>query len=346
VKPYERTDYFDGVLLVAEDLKREQTYYQGRLNSLARRAGPGVLEGFEVEENKERTGVRIAPGRAVDGCGRELVLEEPQYWPPHDECWPARGADEMFLCLQLDESHFLERVPALHSDARPEGASGDEQSVVVAYLETAPLRLVTENDLPWPGWRRAERVTEPENPVPSGSPDLIPIARLVRDPDSLCLKEVETLGRPIVTVREMSTHIIRLSWPHDGEFDLADALVLTFSRSLLDVPPPAAMQLTFEGRDGTLCCLGPSTSELAFVDEDRTRLRWSLRDRCSLLPADGLVRFRLACAFVLDEAGVPVSGAHLGGRLPTGNGIAGSDFESWFTVKRTAKVADPGEVSS
>jgi hypothetical protein len=354
VKPYERTNYFDGVLLVADDLKREQTYYQGRLDGLARRAGPGVLCGLEVKGNGDATGVTVEPGRAIDSSGRELALEEPQDWPL--TCWPEDGADEMFLCLQFDECRFLERVQALRHDGGCDaGASGDEAGVVVAYLEAAKLCLTTEQELPSPGWRRAGGMNEPARTARPDAPGLVPIVRLVRAPDRSCLKVVETLGRPIVTICDTITRITCLSWRHGGEFDPAEGLTLTFNRPLWQVPRPAALpplpdpvlrlalRLIFEGPDGTLRCLGPSADELAFVDEDPTRLRWRLEDRSGLLPADALVRVRLACAFVLDEAGVPVSGAHLGGLLPSGDGIAGSDFESWFTVKRAAKAKDAAE---
>src|SRR6185436_12297755 len=40
----------------------------------------------------------------------------------------------------------------------------------------------------------------------------------------------------------------------------------------------------------------------------------------------------LKCDFILDCHGVPVDGNHLGGLLPSGDGIRGGTFESWFHV--------------
>jgi hypothetical protein len=40
----------------------------------------------------------------------------------------------------------------------------------------------------------------------------------------------------------------------------------------------------------------------------------------------------LRCDFILDCHGNPVDGTHLRGRLPTGNGTMGGNFESWFRV--------------
>jgi hypothetical protein len=259
-----------------------------------------------------------------------------QDWSLNEKCWP-KDAKEMFLCLKLRKDS-PEYVPALRLDVESgEGTSGDGHDVEVAYVEATELCLASKAELPWPGWHRAQSAAE----FNLGSLDLVALARLTRAPDNGL--EFETVGRPVVTSNERLTRIIGLSWPHYGEFDPAETLTLTFSKALLEMPPPPALRLIFEHPDGTLHHLGPSRDELAFVDEGRTRLRWSLGDRCGHLPADGLVRFRLACAFVLDETGMPISGAHLGGRLPTGDGIAGSDFESWFTVKHSGKSEDGQE---
>jgi hypothetical protein len=41
---------------------------------------------------------------------------------------------------------------------------------------------------------------------------------------------------------------------------------------------------------------------------------------------------QLKCDFILDCRETPVDGDHLRGRLPTGNGVPGGTFESWFHV--------------
>jgi hypothetical protein len=45
------------------------------------------------------------------------------------------------------------------------------------------------------------------------------------------------------------------------------------------------------------------------------------------------VGVRMLCDFVLDDEGNPVDGNHLGGRLPTGNGVYGDSFESWLEFR-------------
>ena len=48
--------------------------------------------------------------------------------------------------------------------------------------------------------------------------------------------------------------------------------------------------------------------------------------------AGARVRVTLKCDFILDCHGNAVDGNHLKGRLPSGDGVEGGTFESWFTV--------------
>ncbi|HGX92448.1 MAG TPA: hypothetical protein ENK35_03945 [Candidatus Tenderia sp.] len=67
-----RTHYFDGRLLTARDLNRDQTYVDERLRELGRAYGSGVIHGLEVEL---RFGIlQVSAGRAVSPSGRVLEL--------------------------------------------------------------------------------------------------------------------------------------------------------------------------------------------------------------------------------------------------------------------------------
>jgi hypothetical protein len=48
--------------------------------------------------------------------------------------------------------------------------------------------------------------------------------------------------------------------------------------------------------------------------------------------AGNVVYVTLKCDFILDCHDNPVDGDHLGGRLPSGDGVPGGIFESWFRV--------------
>ncbi len=47
-----------------------------------------------------------------------------------------------------------------------------------------------------------------------------------------------------------------------------------------------------------------------------------------------LCRVILKCDFLLDNDGRSVDGDFLGGTLPSGDGVPGGDFESWFVLRR------------
>lgn len=49
-------------------------------------------------------------------------------------------------------------------------------------------------------------------------------------------------------------------------------------------------------------------------------------------PEDALCRVTFKASFLIDKHGRPVDGDHLIGRLPSGDGVSGGDFESWFRL--------------
>lgn len=67
-----RTHYFDGRLLTAEDLTRDQTYLDQRLRELGRVLGSGVMGGLELTLDKSVLTLR--PGQALTPAGRVLEL--------------------------------------------------------------------------------------------------------------------------------------------------------------------------------------------------------------------------------------------------------------------------------
>jgi hypothetical protein len=73
-QPARRTNFFDGRLLTAADLRREQDYQRGMRYLQNRTVGWGIVEGLDVTVTA--TGISISPGLAIDSLGRELVLAE------------------------------------------------------------------------------------------------------------------------------------------------------------------------------------------------------------------------------------------------------------------------------
>ena len=68
-----RTNYFDGQLLKASDLTRDQIYLDERLLELGQVLGSGIARGLEVELVKNHI-LRVSPGIAVAPSGRVLQL--------------------------------------------------------------------------------------------------------------------------------------------------------------------------------------------------------------------------------------------------------------------------------
>src|SRR5690242_1702327 len=108
-----RNRYYYGKLLDAFHLELEQDYGNRKrwlLNRLS--LGTGVLCGLKVSTSADRKQVRVGPGVAIDGWGREIVVDvdSPGVDPrqPTDDCGqnvggPARGAARMTLWICYHE---------------------------------------------------------------------------------------------------------------------------------------------------------------------------------------------------------------------------------------------------
>ena len=71
-----RTHYFDGRLLTAEDLNRDQIYLDQRLREVGQTLGYGVMRGLDVLLDEFSAQISVAPGTAVTSAGRVLELNK------------------------------------------------------------------------------------------------------------------------------------------------------------------------------------------------------------------------------------------------------------------------------
>lgn len=118
-----RNRYFYGKLLDVYHLELEQRYFLEQRRMLNRlTVGYGVVCGLEVTLAADGKGVVIAPGFAIDGLGREIVVTEPiQLADPAkltDDCGRPAGEateDTVTLCLAYHECE-TEPTPMLVSD--------------------------------------------------------------------------------------------------------------------------------------------------------------------------------------------------------------------------------------
>ena len=69
-----RTHYFDGRLLTAEDLTRDQLYLDQRLRELGRVLGSGIMGGLELSLDRFTGLLTLQPGQALTPAGRVLEL--------------------------------------------------------------------------------------------------------------------------------------------------------------------------------------------------------------------------------------------------------------------------------
>jgi len=69
-----RTNYFDGRLLTAEDLTRDQIYLDQRLREVGRVLGSGIMSGLALSLDPFTGRLHLQPGRALTSAGRVLEL--------------------------------------------------------------------------------------------------------------------------------------------------------------------------------------------------------------------------------------------------------------------------------
>lgn len=129
----EPTAYFDGQRLAAADLTAAQDFHRElRWRHNLALHGAGIVEGLAVDGARGDVVVRVAPGFALDGHGRELILSEPATVPVP----PLAGDAPLQLTLRYDEESVEERT----------GVCSTAGAVRLAERALAALRAPAEVD--------------------------------------------------------------------------------------------------------------------------------------------------------------------------------------------------------
>jgi hypothetical protein len=264
-------------------------------------------------------------GRVHEGyelCWRWVLKDDlPQYgWSSSEGCKPPEPeAEEPVAGKHEPESPKQHRYPPPPVQAPPGQQPAPCEEIVGCCLDPA---------------------CPPEHCVP-----LAVIVAWERN-DMGSQKDIDTRGRPTVEAgRDQLTRICWISWKHGGVMSVKDLdrLEIRFSRPLQNLPeskrcgPWGVNSCTFTVQYGG----GRNFEDLDYVAAERPP--WLSADgRTAVFELDRSRGFRnligltvfvtLKCDFLLDCAGKAVDGNHLGGRLPTGDGVAGGTFESWFRV--------------
>jgi DNA-binding beta-propeller fold protein YncE len=144
-----RNNYFTGKLLVERDFTDEQRYYLGKLRRHNQRLhGWGTVCGLKVEEHPnpacQAQYVVIEPGAAVDCCGREILVQQEEYFDYEQAFlakWQAQkgptaqpGTAERTLqiCISYREC-TAENAPAVFDDCTGNGSSCRPNRIVDGY---------------------------------------------------------------------------------------------------------------------------------------------------------------------------------------------------------------------
>lgn len=359
----QRLRYFTGRHMTARDFCDADAYHRS-MRHLHNRVlhGWGVACGLDVRlHTRPECGVIVKCGMAIDCCGREIVVPRTATQHiPWDE-WPvtAAGARDpdyvLLLCLEYCEV-LTEKVPVLYSSNACSSAHYEEGRIQESYK--LHWHAVKRADLEALGWHTGQGCP-PDDAGHCNDEDTLDCCLDPRCPPDACVPlavicgdeaqpEVHTDGRhSIAQSREHLTHICWISWPHGGFMKLSDftQLSVRFDRELAKphhqhhvpdgMPGPVGInERTFVAQ------YGAQREDLDFVmfhkpphlHHDRRTAVFDITNPGQYV--NQTIHVTLRCDFILDCRGNPVDGNHLRGRLPSGDGVVGGTFESWFQVIR------------
>lgn len=367
----DRIRYFTGRHMTARDFSDADAYHRS-MRLLHNRVlhGWGVACGLEVTPHQRpECGLVVQCGLAIDCRGREIVVPAAVAQRiPWDQL--PNGEDMvLLLCLAYCELH-TEKVPVLYSNEACSGAAYEDGRVRESYA--LHWHAVKEADLEQYGWRLPTGCPPGDDghQHPCGDTG----ADCCLDPDcprdgcvalavvrgSEAKPRIDISGRRFIGhAAEHLTHVCWISWPHGGYLSASQfhQVSVRFDRMLAEpqdlhpAGPVGINERTF------VMQAGEQREDLDFVMynqvphllPDRRTARFDV-----VRPEQYVghtIQVTLRCDFILDCHNNPVDGAHLRGRLPSGNGVMGGDFQSWFRVvsddeyKRLTEAPSTGGVT-
>lgn len=290
-----RPKFVDGMLLTAEDLRLEQCYLDRRLIQFGQRFGWGVVEGMQVDDHS---------------------LGRPR---PTLEVRPGCALDAQGREIVLGEDQ--ERKIEIDADQQIEIAA---KGGFVCVQYCAPMRLPAAIAAKLAPPKAAAQIVRTIERAKLGILYPEKLEQGIRD-GWVPLAHIDLpAGKTIAIEPRLGlTSIKETSWRHNGP-SLPREWSVTFSAPIAK-PPPQAIEIRVRDEAGT--DVRPDVTNLK-LDDAGTKLSFNVARIVK-----GVVHIRIACDFIIDWKGQAVSGAHLGGHLPSGNGIAGGVFESWIVAK-------------
>lgn len=336
--------------------------------------GWGIVCGLDVTHHPRdacsHEHVVVRCGLALDCCGREIVVRKDVASPPIPwDDWPKSddGGREsgyvLLLCLAYCET-LIEKVPVLYSANACSSPTFKEGRIREEY--TLGWHFVPEKELEKYGWYTPQGCAPEETPdrphdgkAPQPCEDdadrgccldlhcplhhCVALAVVRPGANEYSAPKIDIEGRrSIEHAHEHLTHICWISWPHGGIVKESDfhKLEVRFDRPVrrsehpLRPGPRGINERTF------VVQYGDQREDLDFVlfkkppylmHDGRTAVFEVERSRDYM---DRIIHVTVRCDFIVDCKGKPVDGDHLRGRLPSGNGLPGGTFESWFRLVR------------
>jgi hypothetical protein len=175
---------------------------------------------------------------------------------------------------------------------------------------------------------------------------LLAVLKVSRCDDFTDRDHIDSRGRrSLITAREHLTHVCGINWVHGGVMKASalKALRVRFDRPLMPPEYPRRPGPRGINERTFVVQYGQQTDDHQMEDLDFVEYRrppYLLPDRQTAVyeirkPASyrsHVIHVTLRCDFIVDCRRQPVDGDHLGGDLPSGNGLPGGTFESWFRV--------------
>ncbi len=276
------------------------------------------------------------------------------------------GKDEMwrpFLLGIAYQETLIDYVPALYAEnacdtqrLQPDRVREGIHLVCIPVdkvAETCWQAPGTQEDIPCRddcgGSEQGGTCLEPN--CPCG--DMVPLALVTFDPEHPEHGfHLDHRGRKhIVASRELLTHIVHINWPPGGELTLAQLreregkLRIRFDRKILhgdgshDGVNPMTFVVQYGGVQRNIEFLPFPRHMPPMLEENECEAVFTI-DRDYLSDSDDeqdniagtWVYVTLKCDFIMDCHHRAVDGNFVHGHTPTGNGVPGGTFESWFRV--------------
>jgi hypothetical protein len=322
-------------------------------------AAPEQAREEQAEEEQAETAEEAAEEQEEEEAEAEEEEEEEQ--EEEEEEAAARRRRSLLLCVRYQEEP-IEKVPALYHEGSCDPARREANRV----RERAHIELCEPDDLDPGCWHVPDTGPEApcvddcgeELPGPGGScleprcpcGEKVPLALISFDPDHPNAGlHVDTRGRrTLPTPPALLTHVVDINWPHGGELTLGELaakkrrLEVRFDRRLL--PPEGDVTgineytfvVQYGGIERNLEFLPPDPEAPPTVEQYCTAVftidpSYIARKGWTTI-AGTTVFVTLKCDFILDCHENAVDGDFLRARLPSGDGVAGGLFESWFRV--------------